>query len=230
MPCSPTDMALAEHSADAGANGDGAAGAATLQEEEQVVDPQQQPETLPAPAVVSQGAMRRSLAEFATCAAKSAATPPPLADELESVIIEVAKTGNVAGFPWQSLKKLLARKIELTLADSWRGVPDVPLREGDDFERAVIEPLTRSLLEPRRDGAPFTVQRLCELLSVHRNGYKSTRKYLYALQRAVLATSTEETLVDDCGRILACGAREQSPAAGESRKRKLAPELANGAE
>eukprot|EP00438_Fugacium_kawagutii_P018350 Skav224071 [mRNA] locus=scaffold432:57103:59019:+ [translate_table: standard] len=67
-----------------------------------------------------------------------------------------------------------AAKLEKVLADFWREVPDLKLPAGETFV-AAVEPLTRSLLEPRREGAPWTTQRLCELLAKPRSGYKSTR-------------------------------------------------------
>eukprot|EP00429_Kryptoperidinium_foliaceum_P139269 CAMPEP_0176268062 /NCGR_PEP_ID=MMETSP0121_2-20121125/43481_1 /TAXON_ID=160619 /ORGANISM="Kryptoperidinium foliaceum, Strain CCMP 1326" /LENGTH=220 /DNA_ID=CAMNT_0017608145 /DNA_START=20 /DNA_END=679 /DNA_ORIENTATION=+ len=131
-----------------------------------------------------------ALLEFAKVGAEPLAEP--LAEDLEGIIKAVARTGSTEAYPWDALRMLLARKVELVLAELWREAPDVRLPEGEAFERAAVEPLTRSLLEPRREGPPFTVQRLCELLTVCRATYRSTRKYLYALQRAVLVTSTEQ--------------------------------------
>jgi|EP00927_Polykrikos_kofoidii_P059948 hypothetical protein len=115
-------------------------------------------------------------------------------DELEGILLHVAKTGEVSGYPWEDLRFLLVRKMELVLAEFWRDVPDIEVQEGESFVRAKVEPLTSCLLEPRRDGPPFTVQRLCELLVEPRLMYKSTRRYLYAVQRAVLITATEDEL------------------------------------
>lgn len=116
-----------------------------------------------------------------------------LSEELEGIIRGLAENGAAACYPWDALRILLAAKLEKVLADFWREAPDLKLREGETFG-AAVEPLTRSLLEPRREGAPWTTQRLCELLAEPRSGYKSTRKYIYALQRAILITTTEEAL------------------------------------
>mmetsp|Transcript_38173 Transcript_38173/g.105224 ORF Transcript_38173/g.105224 Transcript_38173/m.105224 type:complete len:237 (-) Transcript_38173:185-895(-) len=180
----------------------------------------------------------------------------PIPEDLESLICDVAKTGSVNSYPWDALRLLLARKVELVLGEFWRDAPDVEVQEGESFERAAVEPLMRSLLEPRREGPPFTVQRICELLSEPRLVYKSTRRYLYALQRAVLVTATEEVLAQqqqqrqpqlwqmpplpDGGGISAAppsptGASLDSTVAaatgasnGAGKKRKLSPELSNG--
>eukprot|EP00747_Dinoflagellata_sp_TGD_P211685 gnl/TRDRNA2_/TRDRNA2_84894_c0_seq1.p1 gnl/TRDRNA2_/TRDRNA2_84894_c0~~gnl/TRDRNA2_/TRDRNA2_84894_c0_seq1.p1 ORF type:complete len:259 (-),score=74.39 gnl/TRDRNA2_/TRDRNA2_84894_c0_seq1:88-822(-) len=117
-------------------------------------------------------------------------------EELEDVIREVAKTGAVDSYPWESMRMLLARKAQSVLDDFWRDAPDVELREGDSFELAIVEPITRSLLEPRRAGAPFTAQRICELLSEPRRVYKSTKRFLYALHRSLVVEATEESLLN----------------------------------
>jgi len=192
-------------------------------------------------AAVSAAAAHSALLEFAA-SAKAGSLPSgldaPLAEELEAIIREVARTGATNGYSWDALRRLLAHKMELVLGDFWRDVPDLQLQEGESFERSAVEPLTRSLLELRRDGAPFTVQRMCELLAEPRGVYKSTRKYLYALQRAVLVTSTEEALAIQTpatgfsaaafatpGATVGDGSSLDPPA---NRKRKLPPELANG--
>lgn len=126
--------------------------------------------------------------------AGAAAHSPAVTEELEGIIRDVAQTGSVNGYPWDSLRWLLARKVEHVLGEFWREVPDVQVQEGESFERMAVEPLTRSLLEPRREGPPFTAQRICELLAEPRLIYKSTRKFLFALQRAILVTMTEEAL------------------------------------
>lgn len=122
-----------------------------------------------------------------------------LSEELEAIVSEVAHTGAVNGYPWDALRHLLARKLERVLGEFWRDVQDVAVPEGQSFEQCSVEPLTRSLLETRREGAPFTSQRLCELLVEPRRVYKSTRRYLHAVQRAVLVTSTEELLAPQQG-------------------------------
>lgn len=136
------------------------------------------------------------LLEFAAAAKVGALSSPDaqLTNELEEIIRDVAKTGVTTSYPWDALRQLLVRKVELVLVEFWRNVPDLQLQEGESFEATAVEPLRQSLLEPQREGAPFTVQRLCELLMEPRGIYKSTRKYLYAVQRAILVTSTEEAL------------------------------------
>jgi len=190
-----------------------------------------------------------ALLEFA--AAARTGTPQAseaIAEDLENIIGDVARTGVASSYPWEALRVLLARKVELVLGDFWHDVPDFPVQEGESFEHVAIEPLTRSLLEPHRSGAPFTVQRLCELLREPRVMYKSTRKYLYALQRVVVVTMPEEALAPrpaECVEkvVLATMSQEapahrsvEADAAGglsngavtAGRKRKLSPELSNG--
>ncbi|CAL1130476.1 unnamed protein product [Cladocopium goreaui] len=74
-----------------------------------------------------------------------------LSEELEGIIRGLAENGAAACYPWDALRILLAAKLEKVLADFWREAPDLKLREGETFG-AAVEPLTRSLLEPRREG------------------------------------------------------------------------------
>eukprot|EP00930_Biecheleria_cincta_P003418 TRINITY_DN104353_c0_g1_i1.p1 TRINITY_DN104353_c0_g1~~TRINITY_DN104353_c0_g1_i1.p1 ORF type:complete len:272 (-),score=58.35 TRINITY_DN104353_c0_g1_i1:116-868(-) len=150
--------------------------------------------TEPAP---EEAMARTALLEFASEAVKAGALPGhegALSEELEGIIRSVAQTGAAHCYPWDALRLLLARKVECVLSDFYRDAPDLPLREGETFQGQTVEPLTRSLLEPQREGAPWTTQRLCELLAEPRSSYTSTRKYVYALQRTVLVTSTEEAI------------------------------------
>mmetsp|Transcript_101212 Transcript_101212/g.179758 ORF Transcript_101212/g.179758 Transcript_101212/m.179758 type:complete len:249 (+) Transcript_101212:30-776(+) len=154
-----------------------------------MAEPQQDEESSPGHA---------ALLEFASTAEKAGALPATeiaITEELEGIIRGVAHTGVAKSYPWDALRLLLARKVEHVLSDFWRDAPDLNLREGETFQQSAVEPLTQCVLDPRREGAPWTTQRLCELLAEPRSTYKSTRKYLYALQRAVLIQSTEEALV-----------------------------------
>ncbi|CAE7947866.1 PPP4R2r [Symbiodinium sp. KB8] len=125
-----------------------------------------------------------------------------LSDELEGIIRNLAETGAAACYPWDALRILLAKKMETVLTDFWRDAPDLTLSEGETFQHSAVEPLKQSLLEPRREGAPWTTQRLCELLAQPRTSYKSTRKFMYALQRAILITATEEAIAPRSAPVL----------------------------
>jgi len=133
-------------------------------------------------------------------------------------------------YPWDALRWLLARKVEEVLLELWMETPDLDLdQENETFENSAVEPLTRSLLEPRREGPPFTIQRLCELL-IDPHVYKSTRKYLFALQRAIVVTMTEESIMPPSNGAPAAMAPVVGDVGGAPalKKRKLPPELANG--
>ncbi|CAJ1346745.1 unnamed protein product [Effrenium voratum] len=153
------------------------------------------PKTMTAPAEEDAGdaGAHKALLQFASSAKVGTLSEEALSEELEGIIRSLADNGAAACYPWDALRILLVTKLEKVLADFWHEAPDLKLREGETFD-AAVEPLKRSLLEPRREGAPWTTQRLCELLAEPRSGYKSTRKYMYALQRAILITTTEEAL------------------------------------
>jgi len=162
-----------------------------------------------------------ALLEFAALAkADSPLQADCITEELESIVAEIARSGLTTTYPWDALSHLLARKMERVLEDFWRDSPDVKLQDGESFEQTTIKPLMASILEPSREGAPFTVQRLCELLVEPRRIYKSTRRFLYALQRALVISATEEAIANRTPLDLS------SLATGL--KRKLPDDLANG--
>lgn len=143
----------------------------------------------------------QALLDFAA-ASKTGALPGAgqevISEELNGIIRQVAETGAANSYPWDALRHLLARKVELVLAEFWLDFPDYPLaREGESFAAVAVEPLTKSLLEPLRKGPPFTLQRICELLANPRQIYKSTKRYFYALQRVILVAMTEDVLTPD---------------------------------
>ena len=162
-------------------------------------------------------------AAIAADSASLIASYDPIPEELESIICEVARSGATSGYPWDALRFLLARKVEAVLRDFVKESKDLDMEEGELFDRQIIEPLMHSLLEPRRTGAPFTAQRLCELLTQPRPTYTSAKRYLFALQRVILVTATEELLASDKWEI-----NVTASLASATRKRKLPPELANG--
>mmetsp|Transcript_147163 Transcript_147163/g.256885 ORF Transcript_147163/g.256885 Transcript_147163/m.256885 type:complete len:213 (+) Transcript_147163:46-684(+) len=189
-----------------------------------------------AQAAVPQQSAQSVLLEFASAAKSGVPGSIPIPEELEGVIRDVAHSGAAGNYPWEALRLLLARKMELVLHDFWNDSQDVGVTEGQTFSGVVVEPLTKSLLEPSRDCPPFTLQRICELLVEPRRMYKSTRKFFYALERTLSVTMSEEEVTETYWGCTGATANETADAASASaelaaaasRKRKLPPELANG--
>ncbi|XP_033168423.1 serine/threonine-protein phosphatase 4 regulatory subunit 2 [Drosophila mauritiana] len=112
--------------------------------------------------------------------------------ELEEYLQYVAKTGDTI-FKWSSLKYLFREKLLSVIKhfneDSPRleEIPNYP--NVDPFN---YETMKSSLLE-RLDlfnAAPFTVQRLCELLIDPRKQYSRIDKFMRALEKNILVVST----------------------------------------
>jgi serine/threonine-protein phosphatase 4 regulatory subunit 2 len=191
---------------------------------------------------IPRSAWAAALASFAQSMQDGRPGRVPLPEDIELVIRDVASNGDISAYPWEDLRVALARKLELVLVEFWEDVKDVQLKADVTFTNAYIRPLTSSLMKPVRDGAPFTVQRLCELLSEPHKQYRSTRKYLYAVQRMLLIQLTEEEVVEASNGFIAgahLAAAAVPPAAPNDprlveamevvgQKRKLPPELQNG--
>eukprot|EP00741_Cyanophora_paradoxa_P005223 tig00000865_g5063.t1 len=111
-------------------------------------------------------------------------------EKLQAVLNAAAQTGFTC-YDWPPLKKLLAYKLEQVLGEC-RG----RFSDGGLDDRAFREFAERLLvaLDGFR-GAPFTLQRLCELLLAPDRHYKNIRKLLLAFDK-LLSVSTTMPKVD----------------------------------
>lgn len=101
-------------------------------------------------------------------------------------LVEVARTGRVA-IPWEELKALISAKIEQVCAEYYFNNKDIDAT-GESYQE-VLQRLKALLAE--FPNAPFTVQRLCELLlDPHRVYVTSTRKVMSALEKLLTVSST----------------------------------------
>nr|CAB93523.1 PPP4R2-related protein [Drosophila melanogaster] len=112
--------------------------------------------------------------------------------ELEEYLQYVAKTGDTI-FKWSSLKYLFREKLLSVIKhfnEDRRGLEEIPNYPNvDPFH---YETMKSSLLE-RLDlfnAAPFTVQRMCELLIDPRKQYSRIDKFMRALEKNILVVST----------------------------------------
>ncbi|XP_077530147.1 serine/threonine-protein phosphatase 4 regulatory subunit 2-like [Haemaphysalis longicornis] len=112
---------------------------------------------------------------------------------LEEYLAYVAKTGDTV-FPWDKVRPLLRRKLELVMeefrtvstTDEVPALPNVPPFNYEEMKDFILEAIDRF------DGAPFTVQRLCELLVDPWRNYNRIDKYMRAVEKSVLVVSTIE--------------------------------------
>jgi len=107
--------------------------------------------------------------------------------DLDKVLGELGSTGH-SRFEWAQLKPVLAIKVEQVCAEYYAAVKDLSEPYDEMLKRML------SLLA-EFPNAPFTVQRLCELLlDPHRIYATSTRKVTSALEKLLTVSSTVPTM------------------------------------
>lgn len=128
----------------------------------------------------------------------SVTTPPPTSDGapsipplLEEYLLSVAKTGNTH-FPWQKIKPLFRTKMDVVIREfhatsPTEDLPHVPNVDAFSFTHTRDKVFEQLELFP---GIPFTVQRICELITAPQKHYRRTDKYLRALLKNTLIVST----------------------------------------
>ncbi|XP_025420555.1 serine/threonine-protein phosphatase 4 regulatory subunit 2 [Sipha flava] len=113
--------------------------------------------------------------------------------ELEEYLRYVAKTGNTL-FQWSLVKPFIREKILNVIAEfaDQSALADIPPYPNvDPFN---YEAMKTMLLErfDTFNGPPFTIQRLCELLSCPRKEYNRVDKFMRAVEKNILVVSTCE--------------------------------------
>uniref|UniRef100_A0A1E1XUY1 Putative serine/threonine protein phosphatase 4 regulatory subunit n=1 Tax=Amblyomma sculptum TaxID=1581419 RepID=A0A1E1XUY1_AMBSC len=119
--------------------------------------------------------------------------PAEIPSVLDEYLSHIAKTGDTL-FPWHKLKPLLCRKLELVMnefhkispTDDLPALPNVEVFKYEDMKEKVLEAVNSF------NSAPFTIQRLCELVVDPRKHYKRTDKFMRGVEKNVLVVSTIE--------------------------------------
>ena len=117
--------------------------------------------------------------------------PESLPESVSDLILAIAKSGRVppelmTNDGWRLLRNAIAIKIRTVLIDSRakRGFLGPPLQS---FESRSAE--IQILLSRFEDEAPFTIQRVCEILTMEETTPASTHKKHNALERVLSVTS-----------------------------------------
>lgn len=114
--------------------------------------------------------------------------------ELEDYLSFVARTGDT-NFPWAIVKHLFREKLVHVITDFHDNTPSIAdLPQCPNVDPFNYERMKRTLLE-RLDAfnsAPFTVQRICELLTEPRKQYTRIDKFMRAVEKNILVVSTQE--------------------------------------
>ncbi len=119
---------------------------------------------------------------------KSQSVITPVLDEY---LNSVARTG-ATHFPWPKIKPLFRAKLESVIdefhafspTDNLPAVPNVDAFSFSACREKVFQQLECFC------GVPFTVQRLCELMTAPKRHYKRSDKFMRALEKNMLIVST----------------------------------------
>lgn len=128
-----------------------------------------------------------SLEEFAKL------RPKDIPKELEDYLCFVAKTGDPV-YQWSSVKSLFREKLVNVITEFYESCPSVeipPCPNVDVFNYEIMKNFILEKLDTFA-AAPFTVQRICELLTTPRKEYNRIDKYMRALEKNILVVSTTE--------------------------------------
>jgi serine/threonine-protein phosphatase 4 regulatory subunit 2 len=117
--------------------------------------------------------------------------PEKISDVLEGYLERVARTGET-WFPWPKLKPLFLRKLDDTMQEFFENVPTDDLALCPNVENIKFSEMRERLLKAVGEftGAPFTIQRLCELITNPQKHYKRTDKFLRGIEKNLLVVST----------------------------------------
>lgn len=119
---------------------------------------------------------------------------PPILDQY---LNGVAKNGETL-FQWSLLKPLIVGKVEQVIEGLRQGLTSETIPPRPNVENVRFDVMHSRIIESlnKFNGAPFTIQRLCELLNEPKRHYKRSDKLMRGLEKNVLVVST----VDPFGR------------------------------
>lgn len=119
--------------------------------------------------------------------------PKDIPRELEEYLCFVAKTGNPV-YQWPVIKCLFRQKLINVISEFYETCPAIdipPCLNVDLFNYNTMKTFILEKLDTFV-AAPFTVQRICELLTTPRKQYNRIDKYMRALEKNILVVSTTE--------------------------------------
>ncbi|XP_038141169.1 serine/threonine-protein phosphatase 4 regulatory subunit 2-B [Cyprinodon tularosa] len=113
--------------------------------------------------------------------------PSPL---LEQFLCHVAKTGQTM-VPWSQFKNYFLFKLEKVMDDFRASAPEQRTSANPNVESVPFEDMKERILKIVNgyNGIPFTIQRLCELLTDPKRNYTGTEKFLRGVEKNVMVVS-----------------------------------------
>jgi len=127
---------------------------------------------------------------------------PTVPEDLTQIIVNISKTG-VSCYPWGPLKQLLTHLLHQVLQryhaktlENRKGDFNIEQAEMYKREEEEFEQKSQKFFQALSsyEDAPFTLQRLCELVLSPERIYSTSKKYFTALEKMVNITSTIQTL------------------------------------
>ncbi|XP_058826028.1 serine/threonine-protein phosphatase 4 regulatory subunit 2 [Topomyia yanbarensis] len=114
--------------------------------------------------------------------------------ELDDYLGFVARTGDTV-YRWAVVKQLIRTKLMHVITDFYDNTPSIAdLPQCPNVDPFNYEQMRRMLID-RLDSfnsAPFTVQRICELITEPRKQYTRIDKFMRAVEKNILVVSTQE--------------------------------------
>ncbi|XP_066603893.1 serine/threonine-protein phosphatase 4 regulatory subunit 2-like [Prorops nasuta] len=119
--------------------------------------------------------------------------PTEIPLELEEYLCWVAKTGDPV-YQWSLIKALFREKLTRVMTDFYESCPSLELASCPNVEQFNYDTMKSNLLDRLESfaNAPFTVQRICELLTAPRKEYNRVDKFMRAIEKNILVVSTRE--------------------------------------
>ncbi|KAJ2951634.1 hypothetical protein O0L34_g13792 [Tuta absoluta] len=119
--------------------------------------------------------------------------PKVIPPELNEYLAHVARTGDPV-YQWSLVKCLFKEKLLNVITEFYETTPSIEIPPYPNVDPFNYDTMKNSLLE-RLDSfssAPFTVQRICELLAFPRKQYNRVDKFMRAVEKNILVVSTRE--------------------------------------
>ncbi|XP_034552350.1 serine/threonine-protein phosphatase 4 regulatory subunit 2-A-like isoform X2 [Notolabrus celidotus] len=109
---------------------------------------------------------------------------------LEQFLCHVAKTGQPM-IPWTQFKAYFMFKLEKVMDDFHASTPEQRGPHNPNVDYVPFEDMKQRILKivDGYNGIPFTIQRLCELLTDPKRNYSGTDKFLMGLEKNVMVVS-----------------------------------------
>ncbi|XP_028398165.1 serine/threonine-protein phosphatase 4 regulatory subunit 2-A-like [Dendronephthya gigantea] len=114
--------------------------------------------------------------------------------ELDKLLSHIAKTGRTE-FPWPLLKPLIAYKLERVVNEFFENTSSNAYNSEPKSKTKDLYPDAQKLISNVNhfSGTPFTIQRLCELITEPQKYYRTTDKFLRGIEKNIMVVSTVQT-------------------------------------